>query len=99
MKKEKPNIEQKKWRPTRKFVTEVTIDMKTGKTTSTKSFIAKSQEEEEGLERAYSERWLDTMEILWGDKFNWFMDNIKFFVDKYGEKEFTRRWNKAMKEK
>ena len=77
---------------------DVTIDMKTGKETPGKPIFAKTQEEEEQMEKEFSERWADIMKTIWGDKFDWFVENAKYLIDKYGEKEFTRRWNKAMKE-
>lgn len=38
------------------------------------------------------------MKIFWGDKFDWFVKNTKYLIDKYGGEEFIRRWTKAMKE-
>ena len=86
-----------KWKP-KKFVIGGTIDMKTGKVTPSKVIQAKTPEEEKEWERGFAERWVDSMKILWGDKFDWFVRNVKYFIDKYGEEEFSRRWNKAMKE-
>lgn len=91
-KKKKP-----KWKP-KKFVMGVTIDMKTGKVTPSKVIQAKTPEEEKEWERRFAERWIESMKILWGDKFDWFVRNVKYLIDKYGEKEFARRWEEAMKE-
>jgi hypothetical protein len=92
MTKKKPQ-----WKP-KKFVTAVTIDMKTGKVTPSKVIQAKTPEEEKEWERGFAEQWVESMKILLGDRFNWFVRNLKYFIDKYGEKEFTKRWRKAMKE-
>lgn len=89
--------QESKWKP-KKFVMGVTIDMKTGKTTPSEIIQAKTPEEEKEWEKGFTERWAESMKILWGDKFEWFVRNIKYFIDKYGEKEFVRRWSKAMKE-
>ena len=86
-----------KWKP-KKFVIGVTIDMKTGKVTPSKVIQAKTPEEEKEWERGFAERWVDSMKILWGDKFDWFVCNLKYLIDKYGEEEFGRRWNESMKE-
>jgi len=85
------------WKP-KKFVMGVTIDMKTGKTTPSEAIQAKTPEEEKEWERAFAERWAESMKILWGDKFDWFIRSTEHLIDKYGEKEFIRRWNKSMKE-
>jgi len=98
MKKEKLSVKQKKWKP-KGFIMDVTIDMKTGKETPGKPIFAKTQEEEERMEKEFSERWADALKTIWGDKFDWFMNGISHFIDKYGEKEFARRWEKAMKDK
>ena len=98
MEKEKSDIEQKKWKP-KKFIMSVTVDMKTGETTPGKPVFAETQEEEERMEKEFSERWLNAMKAIWGDKCDWFAENLKYLIDKYGEKEFTRQWKKATKEK
>ena len=86
-----------KWKP-KKFVKSVTIDIKTGKVTPLEVIQAKTPEEEKEWERRFAEQWVESMEILWGDKFDWFVRNIKYFIDKYGEEEFIRRWKQVMKE-
>jgi hypothetical protein len=98
MTKKRPDGKEVKWKP-KGFIMDVTIDIKTGKTTPGKPIFAKTQEEEERMEKEFSERWADAMKIIWGDKFDWFVENAKYLIDKYGEKEFIKRWNNAMKEK
>lgn len=88
---------QPKWKP-KKFVMGFTIDLKTGKTTPSEVIQAKTPEEEREWEERFAETWAKSMKILWGDKFDWFIRNVKYFIDKYGEKEFVRRWNKSMRE-
>ena len=95
MPKNKDNI-KKVWKPTKGIAVEIAVDIKTGKTLSKKIIMPKSQEEEERAEREFSERWLTIMEHMWGEKLYWFMDSVKYQLDKYGEKEFVRRWNKEM---
>ena len=92
MAKKKP-----KWRP-KKFVMGINLDIKTGKTTPSKIIQAKTPEEEKEWEKTFVERWAESMKILWGDKFDWFVRNVKYFIDKYGEKEFIRRWSRSMRE-
>jgi len=95
---EKKSIKKsKKWKP-KKFVMGVIIDMKTGKVTPSKVIQAKTPEEEKEWEKSFAERWIECQKIIWGDKFDWFVKNLKYFVDKYGEEEFIRRWNKSMRE-
>ena len=86
-----------KWKP-KKFVMGVTIDMKTDKVIPSKVIQAKTPEEEKKWEEGFAESWAESMRILWGDKFDWFVGNFKYFIDKYGEEEFIRRWNKSMKD-
>jgi len=88
---------QPKWKP-KKFVMSINLDIKTGKVTPSKIIQAKTPEEEKEWEKAFAERWAEGMKILWGDKFDWFVRNVKYFIDKYGEEEFIRRWNKSMRE-
>lgn len=86
-----------KWKP-KKFVMGVTIDMKTGKITPSEAIQAKTPEEEKEWENSFAERWSESMKILWGDKFDWFVKNTKYLINKYGEEEFVKRWTKAMGE-
>jgi len=86
-----------KWKP-KKFVKSVTIDIKTGKVTPLEVIQAKTPEEEKEWERRFAEQWVESMKVLLADKFDWFVRNVKYFIDKYGEKEFIRRWNRVMKE-
>lgn len=90
-KKKKP-----KWKSTKKFLAGATIDLNTGKTKH-KYIKAKTPEQERALEKFEAERIIESWKILLGDKFNWFVRNLEYFIDKYGEKEFARRWEKAMK--
>ncbi|MCX6719903.1 MAG: hypothetical protein NTV36_02240 [Candidatus Staskawiczbacteria bacterium] len=89
-------LKNKKWKPTRGIAVKIAVDLKTGKTLSKKIIMPKSQEEEEWAERQFYQRWLTIMEHMWGDKFYWFADSVKSLIDKYGEKEFVRRWDKEM---
>lgn len=89
-------IKIEKWKP-KKFVKSFKIDMKTGKTTPLEIIIPKTREEQEKIENDATELWLDCMEKLWGDKFDWFMRSADYLIKKHGEKEFSRLWNKEMK--
>jgi len=86
-----------KWKPTQKFWAGATIDLNTRKTKN-KYIKAKTPEQEKALEKFEAERTAECWKLIWGDKFGWFVKNLKYFIDKYGEKEFIKRWTKAMKE-
>ena len=86
---------KREWKP-KGFIMSVTVDMETGKSIPGKPVFAKMQEEEERMEEEFAGIWLRAMKVVWGYKFNWFMDNLKYLVDKHGEKEFTKQWNKEM---
>ena len=36
--------------------------------------------------------------LMWGDRYDWFMQNAKYLIDKHGMKKFGKAWDKAMKE-
>lgn len=93
-KAEKIKIE--KWEP-KKFVKSLKIDLKTGKSTPLEIIIPKTREEQEKIENDATELWLDCMEKLLGDKFDWFMRSVDYFIKKHGEKEFSLLCNKEMK--
>ncbi len=86
-----------KWKP-KKFCVGITLDINTGKVKKRDFIQAKTPEEEKKIEDAFAKRWLEGYKILLGDKFDWFIRSLQHLIDKHGEKEFIKEWNKSMKE-
>ena len=86
----------KGWRPTKRFWIQSTINIETG-TVKDGFVVAKDKEQDDEWEKAVLKQVEFFWKSVWGDKFDWFVKNTKYLVDKHGEKEFAKQWNKAMK--
>ena len=87
----------KGWRPTKRFWSQSNINLETG-ITKYKYVVAKNKEQE----KEWEELVMQQIEKFWrcacGDRYDQFMQNTKYLINKHGMKKFGKAWDKAMKE-
>ena len=88
----------KNWRPTKRFWSTSLINLETGKVKDT-YVVARNKEQEEKWKEIVNNQVEEFWKTVWGEKYDWFMQNAKYLIDKHGEEEFAKQWRKAMKEK
>ena len=88
----------KNWRPTKRFWSKSNINIKTGDVKDG-YVVAKNKEQEKEWKGIVDAQIIKFYKLVWGDKFDQFVENAKYLIDKYGEKEFTKQWEEAMKDK
>lgn len=63
MVRKKVNKKSKKWKPKRKWIESITINLKTGRS-KYKYFVPKTPEEEKKLEAEFDEKMKETLKII-----------------------------------
>jgi hypothetical protein len=86
----------KEWRPTKKFCSGIHINLQTGETTHN-YVVAKTKEAEKEAEEETLKVVAKFWETILGDKYDQFITDVKYQVDKHGTKKSSEVWNKAMK--
>jgi len=97
MKDIKYKTPSKNWRPTRRFWSKSYINIETGETKDT--YVVANNKEQE---KEWEEKVMGQVEFFWktilGDKYDWFMKNMKYLIDERGKEEFSKWWNKNIRE-
>jgi hypothetical protein len=87
----------KGWRPAKRFWSQCNINLETG-ITKYKYVVAKNKEQEKEWEEMVMGQVENFYKLMWGDRYDWFMQNAKYLIYKHGMKKFGKAWDKAIKE-